>query len=132
MKTSLFAPLAALALLTAGCNHRKCDEPMPCVAGTVLAQTCMAGTLIQLHGAQGGQTVVLDRDGSGPREYHHVISTYTELGELSQPGQTLHFTFQRGGRNPDLRCLANDAPSDLPLHTLRNVSANSCTDGAAN
>ncbi|GAB2956668.1 hypothetical protein GCM10027048_23520 [Hymenobacter coalescens] len=130
MKTSLLlAPLAALVLLSS-CERDNCEPKPECTAGTVLGHTCMAGTLIQLHGAQaGGQTIQYDADGTGPKTYHHVISTYTDLGKLGETGTTLYFTYRAGrGAAPELQCLAFDAPANMKPYTLTNLSATACTD----
>ncbi|RAK63807.1 hypothetical protein DLM85_19855 [Hymenobacter edaphi] len=130
----LWAPLAALSLLTSSCNLITCIEPVEptcppvCVSGTVLRQTCMAGTLIQLHNSQEGQTIQFDFDGTGVKTYQHVVSTYTELGALTQQGTKLYFNLTRGGTGPELQCLANDAPSGMTKYTLSNVSATACAE----
>jgi hypothetical protein len=132
MKTSLLlAPLAALGLLTTSCDDLiTCEKPPQprCTAGTVLRQTCMAGTLIQLHNSQEGQTIRFDFDGTGVKTYDHVVSTYTELGSLTQPGTKLYFSLRKGGNGPELQCLANDAPAGLPKYTLSNIASGSCDD----
>jgi hypothetical protein len=127
----LFLPLAALALLSS-CelleDGHGCTPRPSCTAGTVLGHTCMAGTLIQLHGAKGGQTIQYDADGTGPKTYHHVISTYTSLGTFDEPGTTLYFGYQAGGARPDVQCLANDAPATMQPYTLSNLSGTPCGD----
>ncbi|MCC3157971.1 hypothetical protein LJ737_12035 [Hymenobacter sp. 15J16-1T3B] len=133
MKTNLLlAPLAALTLLTAGCDMTSttCEKPPQpaCTSGTVLRETCMAGTLIQLDNSREGQTIQFDFDGTGVKTYHHVISTYTELDALTQPGTKLHFSLTRGGTGPELQCLAYDAPSGIPKYTLSNISTIACDD----
>lgn len=133
MKTALLlAPLAALGLLSS-CELITCAEPpQPAcnadVAGKVLRQTCMAGTLVQLTNSQGGQTVQLDLDGTGLKTYQHVVSTYTELGPFAAPGTQIYFNLVKGGRKPDVQCLANDAPADMPVYTLCNVTVTACND----
>ncbi|GAB3831138.1 hypothetical protein GCM10028821_20330 [Hymenobacter jeollabukensis] len=90
----------------------------------------MAGTLVQLDNSQEGQTIQFDFDGNGVKTYQHVVSTYTELGTLAQPGTRLYFTLSRGGTAPELQCLANDAPSGMTKYTLSNVSATTCAEKA--
>lgn len=125
----LLAPLAALALLSS-CDLITCDKPAQpsCTSGTVLRQTCMAGTLIQLDNSSEGQTITYDFDGQGAKTYHHVVSTYTELGTLAQPGTKLSFSLTRGGTSPEMQCLAADAPTGLKKYTLSNLSSGSCDD----
>lgn len=134
MRTAvLLAPLVTLGLLTS-CDLITCEKPPQprCTSGTVLRQTCMAGTLIQLHNSQEGQTIQLDLDGTGVKTYDHVVSTYTDLGALTQPGATLYFTLKSGGRGPELQCLAADAPAGMKRYTLNNLSAVACPEAAAN
>lgn len=131
MKTALFlAPLAALALLS-GCELVTCEKPpQPAcnahTAGTVLGRTCMAGLLVQLTNSPGGQTVTLNLDGTGPKTYDHVVSTYSELGPFAAAGTKIYFNLVAGGRKPDFQCLAADAPADMPAYTLCNVSVVAC------
>lgn len=125
--------LAALALFSTSCDCACNDDsgcaPKPrCVSGTVLRRTCVAGTLIQLQDAKGGQTVQFDFDGTGVKTYHHVISTYTDLGSLSAPGSRVSFTYEKGGPMPDLaQCQAFDAPPGLERCELSNLSAQGCS-----
>ncbi|GAA4371749.1 hypothetical protein [Hymenobacter koreensis] len=133
MKASLLSASAALlVLLASGCEHLSNCEPTPrCVKGIVLANTCMAGTLIQLQGvSSGGQTIEYNFDGTGKKRYDHVISTYSELNGLSRKGQTIYFTYQQGGKEPDFRCLAADGPdTPVAVYTVSNVSDSACNEG---
>ncbi|KAA9325355.1 hypothetical protein F0P96_20355 [Hymenobacter busanensis] len=130
MKTSLLlASLATTAALATSCDMTTCEKPPQpaCTTGTVLGHTCMAGTLVQLRGANvGGQTIQYDADGTGLKTYQNVIATYTDLGTLSERGTTLHFTYRAGGTKPEVNCLAADAPADMKPYTLCNISAAAC------
>lgn len=133
MKTFLLlAPLAALTLLSSCCceDEPGCEPKPRCVTGTVLANTCAAGTLIQLQGNRGGETIQFDFDGNGVKTYHHVIATYSQLDRLSSPGTQLSFTYQKGGPLPELQCQAFDAPHGLERTTLSNISATPCDEQA--
>lgn len=131
MKTALLlAPLAALSLLVSGCHNddddHGCDPQPRCVSGTLLRHTCMAGSLIQLDNSQEGQTIQFDFDGSGVKTYHHVISTRYEPINLVPRGGRLYFTLTKGGQDPRAACLAYDAPSNIQVYTVSNVSAAPC------
>ncbi|TLM88907.1 hypothetical protein [Hymenobacter jeollabukensis] len=61
---SSLGTLVVLALLAASCNLLGvdsiiCGKPpqIACVTGTVLGETCPAGTIIQLHHSVGGETI---------------------------------------------------------------------------
>ncbi|RTQ50931.1 hypothetical protein EJV47_09975 [Hymenobacter gummosus] len=128
MKTYwLLAPLALLS----SCDLVTCEKPPQptCnadTAGIVLGKTCMAGTLVQLTNSTAGQTVRLNLDGAGLKTYEHVVSTHTELGPFAAAGTNIYFNLVQGGRRPAVQCEAYDAPADMPLYTLCNVTPTPC------
>jgi hypothetical protein len=132
-KTLLFT--LSVAMLAAGCS-KDCDPtPDGCVSGTLLANTCGAGTLIQLDGS-GGTTIWYDVDGKGKKKYKHVIAAASySLNASIAPGQTIYFTIGEeanyGGPGPTVCCFVNDAPEQEVKHyTLLNVSTVSCNEEA--
>jgi hypothetical protein len=129
-----FWGLAALAGCTviSGC-HGKNDGPAPlCYAGTVLYNSCVDGTLVQVDEPYTiGQTLPA-ASAPGGTDLANVIAAVNALPDsLSKPGQRLYFTFQHDSkRQAPYYCFVNRPPLPVPHLVLLNVSADACGPAA--
>ena len=122
-----FCVAALLAGALLGCK-KDCTPQPTCYSGTVVANTCMLGTLIDVDPAYriGARAVSV----YGNRLLGNNVVSVANSGDLKSlrnVGQRLHFTYTSAQTNPGMTCLAADGTTTpVPIVTLSNVSTVSC------
>jgi hypothetical protein len=122
--------LSLLSLAAAGCRHPKCHDPQPrprCYAGTVVAETCLDGVLIEVDSLYPiGRPVGPGQPGGVPGR--NMIAAVNPLGNLNHPGQRVYFTYRNdpSQQSPGSGCRQNALPLAVPHLVLSNLSATAC------
>ena len=135
---TLSLTLAALVAGTfIGCKKEQVAPPAGgCVAGTVVAITCMDGPLIEVDAAYhlGAPTSVPAANGGSRRVGIHIIAmaNRSEATGIDSVGQRVHFTYDDNPNSPQppssTCCFALDgAQSPIPRLVISNVSAIPCS-----
>jgi hypothetical protein len=119
---------ALLAGSLLGCN--KSENPQPnCYSGTVVANSCMAGPLINVDAAYAIGAPAASAQGNRFLGNNVVaVANSGSLGSLSRVGQRVYFTYRTASRPPATRyCLDNDdVTTPVPYLELSNVSVLDC------
>jgi hypothetical protein len=118
------------ALLTGSLIGCKKDSPaLPdCYSGTVVANTCRLGVLINVDPAYPIGAPATSVYGNRFLGNNVVsVSNSGDLQNLNTVGQRLHFTYSSAQTNRGMMCLAADGTTtSVPIVTLSNVSTVSC------
>jgi hypothetical protein len=122
--------LCLAALVSGSFLGCKKDSPsLPdCYSGTVVANTCRLGVLLNVDPAYPigvPATSVISSRFLG----NNVVSVANsgDLQNLNNVGQRLHFTYSSAQTNRGMMCLAADGTTTpVPIVTLSNVSTVSC------
>ena len=133
LRTSSALGLAALlAGSLLGCKKDSAPHP-DCYSGTVVANTCMLGVLIDVDAAYPiGARAVAAVGGRFLGNNVVAVGHSASLQNLSNVGQRLHFTYTSAPVPENAAvwcCFANDGTTTpVPSVTLSNVSTLACGD----